>query len=191
MTKVARLENIALDVRAGNIYGMRCPDSGIQRQWNATSTRYQGKWRCPFPLTPPLARLSRTSGFRPLTHLPNVIPVIVSEDLLTILNAANGWHARGSGWPRCAEATMARGTAPRAEGVKPDDRTLETTAHPFRYIFRGRGGRCDRHGLVSRSQVGAGGPEAGSDRGCRRPLRRCRDLFQTGAPVRRQKRRDP
>src|SRR5208337_3933197 len=53
-------EDIALDVRAGNIYGMRCPDSGIQRQWNATSTRYQGKWRCPFPFTPPLARLNRT-----------------------------------------------------------------------------------------------------------------------------------
>src|SRR5208283_1453538 len=111
MTKVARLENIALDVRAGNIYGMRCPDSGIQRQWNATSTRYQGKWRCPFPLTPPLARLNRTSGSRVLTRLLNVFPVIVSEDLLTILNAACRWSAIGPGWPIYAEPTMVRGTA--------------------------------------------------------------------------------
>src|SRR5271157_1760735 len=149
---------------------MRCPDSGIQRQWNATSTRYQGKWLCLFPLTPPLARLSRTSGSRPLTHLLNVIPVIVSEDFLTILNAAYQWSASGPGWHLCAEAIMLRGTAARAEGVKPDDRTLETTARPFRDFLRGRGGRCDRHGLVARSQVGAGGPVAGPVRGGRGPL---------------------
>jgi hypothetical protein len=93
-------ENIALDVSGGSFYGMQCPDSGIQRQWNATSTRYQGKWPCPFPRTPPLARLSRTLGSRPRTPLPDMIPVIVSQDLLTILNAANRWSASGPGWLR-------------------------------------------------------------------------------------------
>ncbi len=37
--------------------------------------------------------------FPALTRLLNVFPVLVSEDLLTILNAAYQWSASGPGWP--------------------------------------------------------------------------------------------
>ena len=114
-----------------------------------------GQMALPLPKHTAARSLEPYSRFPAAHALPDVVPLIVSKvkDLLTILNAANRWSASGPGWPLCAEATTTRGTAPRAEGVKPDDRTLETAARPFRRLFRGRGGRCDRHGLVARSQI--------------------------------------
>ena len=57
----------------------------------------------------------------------------------------------------------ARGTATRAEGEKPDDRSLETAAHPLGTVFLGRGGRCDRDGLDARSQVRDRSAQAGPE----------------------------
>ena len=94
---------------------MKRPDSGIKRQWNATSLRYQGRWPCPFPPTQALACFRRTSHPRLFTRLLILIRELFFQGLLWISNVARLWSATGPGWLTCAESIKMRGATRQLE----------------------------------------------------------------------------
>ena len=115
-----------------------------------------GQMALPLPLTQPLARLSRIS-------LPRLFPRPPIPILVSFSGSPLDFHRRASKVRDGARMALARGvrpstpgTATRAEGVTPDDRSLETAAHPLGNVLRGRRGRRDRDGLtlVPRSAEG-------------------------------------
>ena len=146
-----------------------------------------GQMALPPPPPQLLARLSRTSRRRPLTRRLLMVP----HDLLWITNAARLWSADEPGWLTGRNQPPAHGSATRAEGEKPDDRSLEAVAILLGLFFLVAVGGVIAMAwtLVPRSASGV--IEASASRGRGWAVRRRRDLLQASPPVRKQERGYP
>ncbi len=156
--------------------------------------RYQGKWLCPsgFWTSPSKPRRLASSATSAHAHAPRST---APHPHLPLSTGFPTPHAAGS--PRDPEGLggeglpVARGTASRAKGESPDDRSLEALL-----ILSGLflavalvGVVAITLTLVPRSSQAILKPGPSGPRG--ESLRRCRDLLQASAAARRQERGDP